>query len=258
MKNLLICIILLLFITNVSAEISWFFTIFVNEGEISEGCQVGVALDASDELDEYDIVNNAPPPPPTGNYFDIYLFNPQWNLSEEKYFRDIRNSNYQTISWDIQIFVDSVDDFVLTWSDIQNVPDEIELFLEINENETLNLRETDSLTIVHGSVIYDYVLRIENNASNKDNSLLEEYFSVYPNPVHQNSNLFFEIPEDTSKQVIEIFNIKGQKINQIHNLDKNSYWNIKNNHREPIKSGIYIIRLNNGEKCYHKKVIVLP
>jgi hypothetical protein len=111
------------------------------------------------------------------------------------------------------------------------------------------------------------------------------HISSYPNPVYLNSKrahavfLEFALPEKPARPpVIEIFNIKGQKVktmevtnslNDLRKLTKNStgydtkqtpystVWNLRNEQNREIGSGVYIIKLKAGKYQSANKMMVI-
>lgn len=88
-----------------------------------------------------------------------------------------------------------------------------------------------------------------------------QLFSNYPNPFNPVTKLSFNIREET-KVILEIYNIKGQKIITILNekLKAGNYefiWNGTDEYGKQVCSGIYLYKLktNNFEKC--KKMLML-
>lgn len=81
---------------------------------------------------------------------------------------------------------------------------------------------------------------------------------VYPNPVRANGSLSIKSINDGQKQ-IDIYNIKGQKIQDFKASTKEISWNLKNYCNKSVPSGVYFIRIaemQTGKKTL-KKVMVI-
>ncbi|MCD4772546.1 MAG: T9SS type A sorting domain-containing protein [Bacteroidales bacterium] len=83
----------------------------------------------------------------------------------------------------------------------------------------------------------------------------------YPNPFTHQSIIDFTL-ETKSKVIIEIFNIKGQKINNLinNNLNKGNHkiiWDARDNSGKAIPGGIYFYRIQTNEYCDGGKMILM-
>ncbi|MDP8220076.1 MAG: T9SS type A sorting domain-containing protein, partial [Candidatus Stygibacter frigidus] len=85
---------------------------------------------------------------------------------------------------------------------------------------------------------------------------LDRLISIYPNPFNPETNILFDISAD-SNVLIEIYNIKGQKVTTLVNkpFEIGSHkvtWNAKDQ-----SSGIYLLKFNTAETSEMKKLILL-
>ena len=99
------------------------------------------------------------------------------------------------------------------------------------------------------------------NVNNEIIPLLTELKQNCPNPFNPETKISFSIPE-YSKVDLSIYNIKSQKVkelvkNQLSAGQHSVIWDGKDNHNNPVSSGIYLYKLktNNYEKT--KKMILL-
>ncbi|MDP8202622.1 MAG: T9SS type A sorting domain-containing protein [Candidatus Tenebribacter burtonii] len=87
--------------------------------------------------------------------------------------------------------------------------------------------------------------------------------SNYPNPFNPFTLIQFTLPDDVENPVVEIFNIKGQKIKTLANneLTKGKHstiWNGDDEFGKPVSSGVYFYKLNvNGKTESVKKCLLL-
>ena len=99
----------------------------------------------------------------------------------------------------------------------------------------------------------------------EDNILIEMLgleFNCYPNPFNSLTTINFNIPE-RKKVIIEIFNIKGQKI-RIFQIPQSEIqnpncvvWDGKNDLGESVSSGIYFYKLKAGNNFSRTKKLLL-
>lgn len=85
--------------------------------------------------------------------------------------------------------------------------------------------------------------------------------TIYPNPFNPRCSIAFEIGKASPVQ-IEVFNIKGQKVNQIFSGTLNAgahtiVWNGKDDQQRSCSSGIYFVRMQNqGQQSYRKIMMI--
>ncbi|NQV17783.1 MAG: T9SS type A sorting domain-containing protein [Armatimonadetes bacterium] len=87
---------------------------------------------------------------------------------------------------------------------------------------------------------------------------LQDYkLSNYPNPFNPSTLIQFALPDDVKNPIVEIFNVKGQKINQLritnYELGINEVvWNA-----EEFSSGLYLYRINSENYISETKKMTL-
>jgi len=71
----------------------------------------------------------------------------------------------------------------------------------------------------------------------------------YPNPFNPITTISFDLPVNEKNPVIEIFNIKGEKIREysICNKESTIVWDGTDNYLRPVSSGIYLYRIRSDE-----------
>ncbi len=85
--------------------------------------------------------------------------------------------------------------------------------------------------------------------------------SVYPNPFNPTTNIKFETSQQ-DKFLITVYNIKGQKINTIHQGQLQAgfhqfNWDGKDNHGKELPSSIYFIKISGKSKSFIQKVTMI-
>jgi len=112
----------------------------------------------------------------------------------------------------------------------------------------------------------DYVIFPPNdNSSAEEDFILSkiELYGNYPNPFKSSTTISFTTTESTENTEILIYNLKGQKVKTISNLqiDKSSNqqitWNGKDDNNKPVSSGIYFCKLKSGGKFTSTKKMIL-
>ncbi len=99
-------------------------------------------------------------------------------------------------------------------------------------------------------------------------SSLPRAFSLaqnYPNPFNPSTSIAYDVPvgyKDGVKVVLEVFNIRGQRVSTLVNDHKTpgSYvinWNGKDDAGRRVGSGIYIYRIKAGDFTSTKKMVIL-
>jgi len=101
----------------------------------------------------------------------------------------------------------------------------------------------------------------ENNEENPDDPNTAKYglFQNYPNPVSNSTTISFNLPE-AANCILNIYNSKGQLIktlNKDNAISDSFIWNGTNNRDEPVSSGIYLFKLEAGDKTYIKKMLFM-
>lgn len=83
---------------------------------------------------------------------------------------------------------------------------------------------------------------------------------IYPNPVRSSAEIKISSNDNQTKS-IEIFNVKGQKINQIVSDNKSDHqtirWNGKDSKGNAVANGIYFFKIQSGQQTLTKKAIVV-
>lgn len=88
-------------------------------------------------------------------------------------------------------------------------------------------------------------------------------YQNYPNPMRPDkigtTTISFSIPKDAKNSEIKIYNIKGQLVKQfsISNEKSSIEWNGKDESGRQVVSGIYLYKLDTGEKSITKKIVLL-
>ncbi len=100
--------------------------------------------------------------------------------------------------------------------------------------------------------------------ANHDNTQIikkQNLYQNYPNPFNPITNIKFDLAENSLVK-IQIFNVKGQKVKTITNMNyiKGTHkvtWNGKDDNQQEVSSGIYFYKLETNNSSQMKKMILM-
>lgn len=89
----------------------------------------------------------------------------------------------------------------------------------------------------------------------------EGFHSIAPNPIDYEARIFYGIPSK-SPTLIQVYNLKGQKVRTILNETKDSgnfhlLWDAKDDQGSQLANGNYILRMDASGKVWTKKITIL-
>jgi len=118
-----------------------------------------------------------------------------------------------------------------------------------NVGEVKNVGESEMGDVYLELVEYDVQMDAEEN----DICSSELVLNTFPNPFHSETTISFKTTNLHKNSRIEIFNIKGQKINQLRNKNyelgiNKIIWDGRDDLGKPVSSGIYFYQLQIGER----------
>ena len=86
----------------------------------------------------------------------------------------------------------------------------------------------------------------------------------YPNPFNPETTISFELPVNIANLVVEIFNIKGDKVKSLYAFPngglgtRNVVWDGKDENNKPVSSGVYLYQLKvDGKQIDTKRCLLL-
>ena len=114
---------------------------------------------------------------------------------------------------------------------------------------------------------YEFIIPIEiSSVSVEDNTLGIDAINLhnYPNPFNPNTTIFFETTNSHENAQIDIYNLKGQKVQEFDVIlsdvegESNSItWNGTDSNNQPVSSGIYFYQLKVDGKLVAKNRCLL-
>lgn len=235
----------------------------------SDGIILGCSEHATDSFDNiYDLPEA--PVKPVENGIKIYL--PKNSHPDSLYLyseldREIKLSLETGLPesklWNFVLEIQILDAVTFEF-DMLDLPESYYVDIQIDGNSWNQLTS--------GSYIYSIIpsrigaisgsVLVSNNVVTSDDIVSTGYdFINYPNPFNPSTKIRFNVPEE-GRVELSIYNIKGQKVKtickEILQSGNHEYrWEGKNNSNNNVASGIYFIRLNNGEKTKVRKVLLL-
>ena len=199
-------------------------------------------------------VNDAPLPPatPLGFVADMYITHPEWNNPLGNNFNsDIRPVADLTDAQTYELVITTPQ--TLTWT-LTDIDAEIEVILTIDDVD-YDLKVIDELVVesCNATLVIGDVL----DANENEIAVVTRLNGNYPNPFNPTTTISFSLTADNAKNAeIEIFNIKGQKVetHQITNSpNQQIVWNADNH-----ASGVYFYKLIvDGKPVDTRKMILL-
>jgi len=113
-----------------------------------------------------------------------------------------------------------------------------------------------------GVFIDDFsISEIKSENENEEPEFEDEILYTYPNPVYSNGILNIAYSSSNLDEVsVKIYNIKGQQVKEINRGSNQSgiiCWDLKDEYKRPISSGIYLIKLKTGKITSLKKMLLI-
>ncbi|NQV17984.1 MAG: T9SS type A sorting domain-containing protein [Armatimonadetes bacterium] len=95
----------------------------------------------------------------------------------------------------------------------------------------------------------DYFVSVEDQPINQPSQ--EITLNNFPNPFNPETTIHYQLPFNIENPVIEIFNIKGEKVKSIYTFPNGSLgtrsvvWDGTDNYRNQVSSGVYLYRVKS-------------
>jgi hypothetical protein len=115
---------------------------------------------------------------------------------------------------------------------------------------SLTINGNDILAGTFASVFKRSISEILTTVSMDEIKYTNSDFYIYPNPTK--NSFILQLNSKIIKGLIEIFNVFGENVYR-ENIFNSSFKNI---HLKNVSSGIYLVKVFDGEKYYCKKIII--
>lgn len=121
-----------------------------------------------------------------------------------------------------------------------------------------------NLNVEPYSAAFGFFPEPEDWVSAEDDDFIPSNFFIkqnYPNPFNIETTIYFNLPQK-EKVSLEIFNIKGQKVNKLIDQEQNNglhkvTWSGRDSFGRKVSSGIYFYRIISGKNKVIKKMILM-
>ncbi|WP_299224448.1 choice-of-anchor D domain-containing protein [uncultured Psychroserpens sp.] len=177
-----------------------------------------------------------------------------WMINNEKY--TIQGSNEVELEtvYPLGITVDNTGLNTISINRLENVPDELDIFIHDKSDNTYhNLRENDfQIHLNAGEYLdrFEMTFRDANETLSVEESELDDLEVYYSN---ENESLVLLNPNYKDVKSIELFNIVGQSITTLEDISELDYseYKVKN-----LSTGTYIVKLYTVSGSVSKQVLV--
>jgi len=159
----------------------------------------------------------------------------------------------------------AINNFTTTLGSQTNTPDTWEQYIvDLNAyvGNTIYLA-IQCVSVDDWYLFADDFLVLASTGTSSENLVVEDSYKLhnFPNPFNPQTNISFNLVKD-ERVVVDIYNIKGQKIkNLIHGMAKSGVntvvWNGRDNDNKPVTSGIYFVKLKTESQNIVRKLILL-
>ncbi len=222
-----------------------------------------------DTIPDADMFFNLPKPPAKPSpLIDIYLQDDDLAKLYSRFEPDLIWENRESMLWDFQMEVEDLSIPVKFRFRQEYLPAYYRVVLIINETFNLLSQNSDYLFYPQSNLVNGQIM-VTIADLNTDTNLLSDKFSVtnYPNPFFAGkgrsggTTISFNLIQD-ELVLLEIFNIKGQKVAVINNSimpkgEHKLFWDGKDNNGKNQANGIYFYRLKAGNKKVINKTLML-
>ena len=123
--------------------------------------------------------------------------------------------------------------------------------------------EENNLTVLYNDGTGNFLEEPQVGISNFEYQISNVKLKNYPNPFNPLTTISYDLPVNISNPVIEIFNIKGEKVREFpiitpspaHSLSVT--WDGTDNYRKPVSSGVYLYRIKADDYVSKTKRMLL-
>lgn len=118
---------------------------------------------------------------------------------------------------------------------------------------------------VTGNLTWNFTLTDPNTGIGEDLISCENNLrlKIFPNPFNPTTTISFNVTQNSDFAVIEIYNLKGQKVKTFSNLqisqsqNQQIVWNGEDDNQKPVSTGIYLVRLQTDKSAATAKLLLL-
>lgn len=235
------------------ADITWAIRLDANSGDFfDENNQLGISQVSSMERDALD----RPEPPQFGN-LSVYFPHENWGPVHRRYQSDFRPSISDGDTWDLEVSSASDVPVRLTFSGLDQVPEQYDVHLvDLEAGVSRDLRTTPAYSLVHrGNAPYRLQLVVGERRYLEDQidayglkPASIELDQNYPNPFNPATTIRFGIQQDATVS-LKVYNLLGQVVATLVDQEFKqagyhvAHWNAMADDGSGLASGVYIYKL---------------
>lgn len=252
-------------------EPKWFIEILAASQEAKDhGNIAGVVAKAMADWDLFD----RPEPPVIGEYVSVYFPHREWQKTTDRFRSDIRPEpkNEEGLLWEFAVQTNIHDKVNLGFENLASVPEHLGIWIaDENLNVAQNLRERSHYEVAGPTENIPkrlwLIVGSEDFILEKIGSIVTipgdyELSQNFPNPFNPATTLRFGLPQPEDI-TLKIYNVLGQEVITLLNKEfrKGGYhaviWDGRNQHGQPVASGVYIYRFEAGKFVKTGKMIMV-
>ncbi|HWP83074.1 MAG TPA: FG-GAP-like repeat-containing protein [Bacteroidota bacterium] len=230
---------------------------------IDEGNFIGVAEQASEGLDDYDMRK----PPLFGDLGYLYFVRTEWDEKFPRFSSDVRPTIGDGQVWNFEARNERGSKSKLQFTGIDEIPAEYEVMLvNLYNSEPIDLRKISeySFTAVSEKMPFRLIVGTGEYVRQEVSKLIPSEFALeqnFPNPFNPSTSITFRVPTESNVR-LEVINILGQVVAVLaeETYRPGTYtvvWNGRSGRGEPVASGVYFSRFIAGDRVVRVNKMLL-
>ena len=234
--------------TDIQEE--WEIRVSLLAGEYCDNnLRFGTTKHAASGLDAFDLRKPRALSAPIAIYFN----RPDWDPDYNTFTSDFRPLFVDKDCWELEVYDEQRLLTKLSFSGIENIPEEFEVYLIDKANvKYINLRDDSTYFFKAMTSVSKFSVLVGQGIFLQDDlkSVVPKEFALrqnFPNPFNPITTISFDVPYH-SQIILKIYNIRGEEVKTIINdqLEAGRYrfdWQGRNNAGNQVSSGVYLYRL---------------
>jgi len=223
----------------------------------------GVSVDASRDLDKFDYNK----PRMLAALPSVYFQRPKWNSIYKSFATDIRPEFGDKENWDFEVQSEQREELKLSFSGIERVPAQFDVYL-IDEvrSRYVNLREDSLYTFTPAADISKFTVLVGKAEAIKEQleSIPPKELSLgqnYPNPFNPLTAIPVSVPITTEVK-LKVYDVLGKEVKTLYSGSLTPgrhffHWDGRDERRNALATGVYFYRLQAASLVQTKKLILL-
>ena len=216
--------------------------------------------------DDYDLMDAIEFTPHATRFVHLFFPHEDWPIIPTRFTYDYRAADLNNERvWDFTIRTYNLPDqeLILSWHNINEIPDNVGFILTDNEDLMINLREEESFTFRTNEArqqYFNFTLTSLGNVSvpGRTVNIPTEYgiYSAYPNPFNSMVQIRYNLLKAENIS-LKVFDLQGREIAILVQGELEAGVHSFNWNADKYASGTYLIKLDNGIDINTGKVILL-